>query len=164
MKKIIRILGISLVLVLASCTPQETEIDTTPEVTPQSISGEYTYNVVLVANGVDIDGDGKTNTNLMNEKGKECVWDNTWVFTESKVTFYEKGSKCEVNSPDIILTAKYEYDKNKGTITIIDEAGKIVDVLNDVLLEYEDYSKQTNLSFSTFEKDLNQSVRYVLKR
>lgn len=166
MKKIIRVLGVTLSLVvLASCTPNENEIDTTPEVTPQSITGEYTYNVVLVANGVDTDGDGKTNTNIMNETGKECVWDNVWTFTESAVTLYEKGVKCDASSPEILLSGTYEYNKATKKLTIKDsQTGVEVDVLEDVLLEYDDYSKQTNLSFSVFDKDLEQSVRYVLKK
>jgi hypothetical protein len=36
MKKVIRILGVTLI-VLASCSKEENEIDTTPEVIPQSI-------------------------------------------------------------------------------------------------------------------------------
>ena len=90
MKKISRLLGVTLVLLVSACSPSETEIDPTPEVTPQNIVGNYTYNVVLVPNGVDTDGDGIKNTNLMNEKGKECVWDNTWSFTETTVILYEK--------------------------------------------------------------------------
>lgn len=166
MKKFIRVLGVTLSLVvLASCTPEENEIDTTPEVTPQSITGEYTYNVVLVASGVDTDGDGKTNTNLMNETGKECVWDNIWSFKESTVTLYEKGAKCDASSPDILLNGTYEYNKTTKKLTIKDsQTGVEVDVLEDVLLEYDDYSKQTNLSFSVYDKDLKQSVRYVLKK
>ena len=103
MKKIVRTLGVVLVLVLASCTKEDV-IDNTPEVTPQNITGDYSYNVVLVDNAVDIDNDGKKNTNLMFETGKECVWDNIWKFTETNVTLYEKGIKCDNNSPDVLLT------------------------------------------------------------
>lgn len=165
MKKISRLLGVTLVLLVSACSPSETEIDPTPEVTPQNIVGNYTYNVVLVPNGVDTDGDGIKNTNLMNEKGKECVWDNTWSFTETTVILYEKGIKCDSANPDILLSGSYEYDKTTKKITIRDSATKaVIDVLEEVLLEYDDYSKQTNLSFSIFDKTLNQTVRYVLKR
>jgi hypothetical protein len=166
MKKIIRLLGVTLaVVVLTSCDPNGGEIDTTPEVSTQNITGNYTYYAVIADKPVDTDKDGEAHTSLMFEKGKECVWDNIWDFTATAVTLYDKGEKCDSNDPEVILSANYEYNKSTNIITIKDsKTGESIDVLKDVAIKYDDYSKQYFLSFFIFDTNLDMNVKYVLAR
>lgn len=165
MKKLVRVLSLSMLLGFSfvSCTNEE-EVDDTPDVKVENIKGEYFYKAVIASEAVDLDNDGVAKFNLMNENGQECVWDNSWVFTEKDVTLYERGSKCETDSPDILLTGSYIIDKIKGTITIKDSDGVTIDVLKNVLLKFDDFSGQTNLEFSVYDNELKQDLKYVLTK
>lgn len=157
------VLALAVSVSITSCSNEE-EANPTPEVTINNIVGNYSYNVVLVANAVDLDEDGNTNTNLMKEAGKECVWDNNWVFTKTDVTLFEKEIKCDTDSPEILLKGKYSLNTDEKIITITGDNDEVLEILNDVLIEYDDFSGITYLSFSQYDSDLKQSIRYVLKK
>ncbi|NDP21389.1 MAG: hypothetical protein GZ091_09960 [Paludibacter sp.] len=159
MKNIIRILGITLIIgtSFVSCTKEV-------EVLEPTLLGTYKYKSVQVIVPIDTDGDGIANNDLMKEKGKECVWDNTWQYQENKTTLRAGEIVCESSEADnnnVIGSFNYTYSKTAKTIIITYEGGSL-EVLKDVKIGYTKDQKQS-LSFILWNNDLSQDVTYYLE-
>lgn len=163
MKKIIRVLGVTLSLVvLASCTnegedPAKNQ-DTTLETT--TLTNKYKYQAALVPQGVDLDKDGIFNQNLMNENVNQCVWDNIVEFKGERFTLTDKGSVCDPTASDIIVDAKYILDKENGIIKLYDNTGAEIERFNNVRFYFNDDEK--TLKFDIYDTTLKQNVSYSL--
>ena len=158
MKKIIRILGLTLVLgmSLASCTK---EVD----VLEPTLTGTYKYKSVIVSNAVDLDKDGLANNDLMKEKGKECTWDNTWQYQGDKTTLRAGETLCdpsEANSANVIGSFDYIYERSIMKIIIIYPGGEN-EVLENVKIGFMADQKKT-LSFDLWDSELSQLVTFNL--
>ena len=158
MKKIIRILGLTLVLgmSLASCTKEV-------EILEPTLTGTYKYKSVIVSNPVDLDKDGLANIDLMKEKGKECTWDNTWQYQGNKATLGGGETLCspdEADSSNVIGSFDYIYDKTSRTIKIMYSGGSS-EVLENVKIGFTADQKQS-LSFDLWDSKLSQLVTYNL--
>ncbi len=118
MKKIIRLLGVTLVLVsLNSCSKDDVPADGTIELTQKNLVGVYKIQKLTVPVAVDIDNDGKTNTNLLLETGKSCVWDNNWEFNGPSMYIKDAGTKCDPTGPLVILDESFTLDNTNKKIT-----------------------------------------------
>lgn len=123
----------------------------------------YKYKSVKVTQPIDIDKDGLVSYDLMKEKGKECVWDNTWQYQGNKATLRAGERLCgsqEADNQNVIGSFDYIYEKVAKTIKITYEGG-ITEVLNNVKIGYTSDQKQF-LSFELWDNDLSQSVTYYL--
>lgn len=165
MKKIIRTLGLSLVLALAvtSCTKDDNETnnqDTTLNMS--TLSNIYIYEVALVPVAVDLDKDGIKNQNLMVEKINQCTWDNVLEFKGDRFTITDIGILCDTNNTGtIILDAKYVLDINSGTIKLYDNNSILIETLTNVKFYYNDDVKV--FKFDLYDSNLKQTVSYSLK-
>lgn len=118
MKKIIRLLGVTLVLVsLNSCSKDDVPVDGTIELTQKNLVGLYKIQKLTVPVAVDIDNDGKTNTNLLLETGNSCVWDNTWEFNGPSMYINDAGTKCDPAGNVRILDESFTLDMTNKKIT-----------------------------------------------
>lgn len=158
MKKIIRILGLTLVLgmSLASCTKEV-------EILEPTLTGTYKYKSVIVSNPVDLDKDGLANNDLIKERGKECTWDNTWQYQGNKATLGGGETLCspdEADSYNVIGSFDYIYDKTSRTIKIMYSGGSS-EVLENVKIGFTADQKQS-LSFDLWDSKLSQLVTYNL--
>lgn len=158
MKKIIRVLGLTLFLgmSLASCTKEV-------EILEPTLTGIYKYKSVIVSKAVDLDKDGLANIDLMKEKGKECTWDNTWQYQGNKAILGGGKTLCdpsEADSANVIVSVDYIYDKSSKTIKIIYSGGNI-EVLRNVKIGYTSDQKQS-LSFDLWYSEISQIVTYNL--
>lgn len=163
MKKIIRVLGVTLSLVvLASCSnegedPTKNQ-DTTLETT--TLANKYKYQAALVTQAVDLDKDGTFSNNLMNENVNQCVWDNIIEFKGDRFTLTDKGSMCDPTSSEVIVDAKYALDKDKGVIKLYDNTGAEIERFNNVRFYFNDDEK--TLKFDIYDSTLKQDVSYSL--
>lgn len=158
MKKIIRILGLTLVLgmSLASCTKEV-------EILEPTLTGTYKYKSVIVSQAVDLDKDGFANNDLMKEKVKECVWDNTWQYQGNKATLRAGETLCdpsEADSANVIVTVDYIYDKTSKTIKFMYSGGSS-ELMENVKIGFTSDQKQS-LSFELWDSKLSQIVTYNL--
>lgn len=158
MKKNIRILGLTLVLgmSLTSCTKEV-------EILEPTLIGTYKYKSVIVSQAVDLDKDGLANNDLMKEKGKECVWDNTWQYQGNKTTLRAGEMLCspdESDNSNVIGSFDYIYDKTSKTIKIMYSGGSS-EVLEKVKTGFTSEQKQS-LSFELWDSELSQIVTYNL--
>lgn len=158
MKKIIRILGLTLFLGMSfiSCTKEV-------EILEPTLTGIYKYKSVIVSNAIDLDKDGLANNDLMKEKVKECVWDNTWQYQGNKATLRAGETLCdpsEADSANVIGSFDYIYDKTSRTIKIMYSGGSS-EILENVRIGYTAEQKQS-LSFDLWDSDLSQFVTYNL--
>lgn len=157
MKKIIRILGLTLVLGMsASCTKEV-------EILEPTLTGTYKYKYVIVSQAVDLDKDGLASIDLMKEKGKECTWDNTWQYQGNKATLRAGETLCspdEADSANVIGSFDYIYDKTSRTIKIMYSGGSS-EVLENVKIGFTADQKQS-LSFDLWDSKLSQLVTYNL--
>lgn len=167
MKKIIRVLGVTLSLVvLASCSTNEGEEEElagkplTTNIT--NLVGNYTISAVIAPIPVDKDKDGKANYNLLEEKGDECVWDNIFGFTESNLIITDKGMICDPTASSIIMEDKYTLDIEKKTLKTYDSNGKLLITFTDVNIEY-DLSGEKTINFVNYDDVLKQYLTYYLK-
>ncbi len=161
MKRNIRKIGLIIVLGLSitSCTKEV-------EVLEPNLSGVYKYKSVFVPVPMDLDKDGTYNSNLILEKGKECVWDNTWQYQNEKVILREGEKYCgeesqESNENGVIGSFNYVYDKASKTIKIIYEGG-YSETLKNVKIGYTSDEKQT-LSYELWDDNYQQEVTYYLE-
>lgn len=158
MKKITRILGLTLVLgiSLVSCTKEV-------EILEPTLEGIYKYKSVIVSNAVDLDKDGLAGIDLMKEKGKECTWDNIWQYQGNKATLGGGETLCspdEADSSNVIGSFDYIYDKTSRTIKIMYSGGSS-EVLENVKIGFTADQKQS-LSFDLWDSKLSQLVTYNL--
>jgi hypothetical protein len=157
MKKIIRILGLSLVVSFASCSKDEPATTTTEPVALE-LKGIYKYKNVLNPNPTDIDGDGTINVDIMKEVGRQCEWDNTLEFRDTELINTNKALKCSPTEQEVV-TSKYIYDKSAATITVTDSNGKVLKTYLKVKIETTTTGK--TLQMESLDKELNQNLTYI---
>lgn len=161
MKKLIRVLGVTLsLLVLASCTDEnegdgKSASDTV--VTEANLKGVYTYVAVSVHNAVDLNKDGVFNNNLVKEGYETCTLDNQLVITETNYSYIMKGTSCGYGEKDLVFT--YKLDKVANTITLYENGN---DVGQISVLEYKKELDVKSYVFKVFDANLNQDVFYVM--
>ena len=158
MKKIVRILGITLtLLVLASCDKDDDSNDPITDVTTSNLKGTYTYMAVSVKEGVDLNGDGVKNNDLKKEGYKTRTLDNNLEITDTNYSFIMKGEKCSDLEGNMTFT--YKLDKNAKTITLFlnnSNAGEITNV------NYYNFNGTKRYSYYVYDEDLKQDVAYVM--
>lgn len=154
MKKIIRLLGVTLVLVsLNSCSKDDVPVDGTVELTQKNLIGLYKIQKVTVPIAVDLDGDGTSNTNLLLETGRNCVWDNTWEFAGPSMYINDAGTKCDPAGKVRILDESFKID---ATTKIITFASGDTKPYNNVQL-----STSNGLKLISFETEDNTSLKQI---
>ena len=110
MKKIVRILGVTLtLLVLASCSKDEGDGSPDTTLSVSNLKGTYKYTGMSVEKAVDLNGDGVFNNDLSKENYKECLYDNTIEITDTQYTFQMKGAQCDPSETNLVFT--YTLDK-----------------------------------------------------
>jgi hypothetical protein len=160
MKKNIRKIGMLMIIFsLMACTK---EVD----ILEPNLIGLYKYRAASISVPVDLDKDGVGSGDLTLEKGKECIWDNTWQFQKDKVTLREGETFCgdisqEADENGVIGSFDYVYDKDNHTIKITYENG-LTEILKNVKLGYAPNYEQT-LSFELWNGDIQQVVTYYLE-
>lgn len=158
MKKVIRLLGATLVVVsLNSCTGDDVPSDGAIEFTQKNLEGVYKFQKATVPIAVDLDNDGITNTNLLLELGKSCVWDNTWKFAGPSMYLDDIGIKCDPNGSVRILDESITLDKN--TKTIIFDSGDTEPYTN---VELSIVNGLKTMSFQFEDKRLKQKRSYTI--
>lgn len=162
MKKIIRVLGVTLSLVvLASCSKgDEPDPNAGQTVTTDiaTLIGTYKYEAALVQVAVDLDKDGKSSNNLMTEKGQECTWDNVFEFKADNVILTDKGVLCDPTGSAIIFDSKYTLDVATKTLKRY-ENGIVKETFTDVSIRY-DYNGIKHIRFDIYDTYLKQNVTY----
>lgn len=158
MKKLVRILGLSVVIGLSfvSCTKDEIK-DGDLEGTQKNLEGTYKIKSISVPVAVDLDNDGVKNTNLLLENGKICVWDNIWKFGGPSMFIKDSGIKCDVSSPDILLDESFEFNSSTRIISFLSgDTSSYTDV--EIII----VSGKKEINFKTVDKTLNQIRSYTL--
>ena len=148
MKKIIRILGLTLFLGLSlvSCTKEV-------EVLESSLIGNYKFQTGIAPYAVDLNKNGIKNFDVFLEEDGPLP--NTFQFqTGNKVAIRFDGG-----SGDVFL-ANYIYDKTNSTITIT-YSGWQTEVLENVKIGYTSDRKQF-LSYTLWDPEVSQIVTYTL--
>lgn len=160
MKKIIRLLGVTLVLVsLNSCSKDDVPSDGAIELTQKNLEGTYKIEKLTVPVAVDVDNDGKTNTNLLLETGKSCVWDNNWEFGGPSMFIKEAGIKCDPNGSAIILDESITIDIPNKIIKF--DSGSTQSYNN---VQISMVSGVKKISFETLDTSLSQTKSFVLSK
>lgn len=154
MKKIIRILGLTLsVLVLASCSKDDESNNSLPVVTPNSLSGNYKFTLAAVGTAVDTNKDGHFTNYLLEDGYNACVFDNTIEITETTFSVIKKGVSCSADEKNDIY--EYKLDEKLKTIELI-QNGKVIETLKQVYLLNENGSKK--IQYEIFDTILGQTV------
>lgn len=158
MKKIIRILGMSLVLVLASCTNDESgsDPDTTLEVA--TLKGIYKYQAVGVANAVDLNADGVFNNDLSKEGYNSCGFDNTIEITDTQYSFQMKGTSCDPSEANLTFT--YTLDKANEMITLFQNGQNAGEITN---VKFNSFDGTKTYEYQVYNNTLKQNVYYVME-
>ncbi len=158
MKKIIRVLGVTLSLVvLASCSKDDDASEPTKEISESNLKGIYTYQAVSVKDAVDLNKDGTFNNDLKKEGYKTCTLDNQLQITETNYSFIMKGTSCGPDEKDLIFT--YKLDKATKTITLFEnglEAGKVEEI------EFANELGVKTYKYLIFDNNLKQNVVYIM--
>lgn len=162
MKKIIRVLGLTLVLgmSLVSCTKEVEILET-------KLGGSYKIESIITDLPVDLDKDGVANTDMSKEKDRGyCRFDDTFLFNNVSKGIWADGSDiCSNDLEPSDENFNYIHDKAKKTISmeIFHKGQKEPEhlELTDVFISYKD-GKQT-LKFSFYdERYTNRIVTYYL--
>ncbi|OXA65934.1 hypothetical protein B0A67_23930 [Flavobacterium aquidurense] len=158
MKKIIRVLGVTLsVLVLVSCSKDENN-DPTTEVTESNLKGTYKYTSVSVQEAVDLNGDGVKNNDLKKEGYRTCTLDNNLEITETNYSFIMKGVSCSADETSLVFT--YKLNKDEKTITLYDKgvfAGEITKV------DFYNFNGLKTYNYQVYDDNLKQNVAYGME-
>lgn len=156
MKKIIRILGITLSLVvLASCTDkgEDGSADTTLSVS--NLKGTYKYTGISVAKAVDLNKDGVFNNDLEKENFKPCLYDNTIEITDTQYTFQMKGIQCDPSETNLVFT--YTLDKTAEKISLFDNGQPAGDITQ---VKYYNFGNAKNYEYRVYNTTLQQDIVY----
>lgn len=159
MKKIIRILGITLSLVfLASCSDDSPTDEPSKELSESNLKGTYIYQTVNVKEAVDLNKDGVFNNDLFKEGYKTCTLDNQLEITEKNYNFILKGSTCAPDEKNLYFT--YKLDKTAKTITLFEngiESGKVDNV------EFYNGNDLKTYEYQVYDSNLKQNVVFIMK-
>lgn len=155
MKKIVRILGVTLsLIVLASCSKDD---DSNPEtgVTEENLKGTYAYTAVNVQEAVDLNGDGVKNNDLKKEGYRTCTLDNLIEITEKNYSFVMQGTQC--SNEEIGLVFTYTLDKTAKKITLFLDGQNSGEITN---IEFLDFGGTKTYQYQVYDADLKQNVVY----
>jgi hypothetical protein len=165
MKKIIRILGVTLsVLVLASCDKGGEPNNGLPEVTPSSLLGSYKFSTVSSSKPIDTNKDGYFTQDLLEDGYNACEFDNTIEITQSSFSILKKGVPCNTDEKNEIYEYKlkdYYWDNNgafannpiKRKGIFLYENGVVIDTLKNIyILETKE------LSYARYDRFLKQDI------
>lgn len=155
MKKIVRILGVTLsLIVLASCSKDD---DNNPDtgVTESNLKGTYSYTSVSVQEAVDLNGDSVKNNDLKKEGYKICTLDNLIEITEKNYSFVLQGTQCSTSETPMTFT--YKLDKEKKSITLFLDGQNAGELTN---IEFFDFNGTKTYQYQAYDADLKQNVVY----
>ena len=156
MKKIIRVLGVTLSLVvLASCSTNEGDGSPDTTLNVSNLKGTYKYTGMSVEKAVDLNGDGVFNNDLSKENYKECLYDNTIEITDTQYTFQMKGAQCHPSETNLVFT--YTLDKTAEKITLFENgqnAGEITSV------KFYSFSGVKTYEYRVYNNTLQQDIVY----
>ena len=155
MKKIVRILGITLsMLVLVSCSKDD---DNGPDtvVSEGNLIGTYNFTSVSVKDAVDLNGDGVKNNDLKKEGYNTCTLDNQISITEKNYAFILQGTKCSSNETGLVFT--YTLDKAAKKITLFLDGENSGELTN---IEFLDFNGKKTYQYQSYDADLKQNVVY----
>ena len=159
MKKIIRVLGVTLSLVvLASCSNDESGSNPDTSLEVSNLKGTYKYQAVNVATAVDTNGDGIFNNDLIKEGYNACGYDNTLEITDTQYTFQMKGTQCDPSETNLTFT--YTIDKVAEKITLFENgqnAGEITSV------KFYSFSGVKTYEYRVYSNSLKQDIVYVME-
>lgn len=155
MKKIVRILGITLsLLVFASCSKDDNN-DPDTGVTEGNLKGTYNYTSVSVQEAVDLNGDGVKNNDLKKEGYKICTLDNQVSITEKNYAFIMQGTQCSSTETGLVFT--YTLDKTAKKISLFLDGQNAGELTN---IEFFDFNGTKTYQYSAYDADLKQNVVY----
>lgn len=156
MKKIIRILGVTLSLVvLASCS-KDNDNGSLPEVSPSSISGTYKIVTAGVPVPVDFNKDKIFNGDLFQEDYNICNFDNHITISAKTFTDVKKGVACVKDETDVVYD--YVLDVPAKTLKLY-KNGVLVETFTDVVKYLEN-----TLQYDRFDPVLKQKVFFQLTK
>jgi hypothetical protein len=162
MKKIIRVLGITLVLVaMGSCSKDDDNGGSGPIVVEKSnLIGKYKITEAIVAKAIDSNGDGVTNNDLLKEGYNACIYDNLMEITEINLNYIMQGKVCEATETQ--QTNTYVISGDKKTISVFKD-DKLVETLNSIELDKNSAGK-SELYFNKFDDTLKQDIYFTLQK
>ena len=156
MKKIVRILGVTLtLLVLASCSKDEGDGSPDTTLSVSNLKGTYKYTGMSVENDVDLNGDGFKNNDLSKEKYKECSFDNTIEITETQYTFQMKGVQCDPSETNLVFT--YTLDKTAEKIYLFENGQPAGEIKN---VKYNNFAGVKTYEYRVYNNTLKQDIVY----
>lgn len=159
MKKVIRVLGLGLVLGLSfvSCTDEKSsEPETSLET--KNLKGIYKYQGVSVASAVDTNGDGIFNNDLIKEGYNACGYDNTLEITDTQYTFQMKGTQCDPSETNLSFT--YTIDKANAKITLFENGQSAGEITN---VKYYSFNGIKTYEYQVYSQSLKQNIAYVME-
>lgn len=156
MKKIIRILGITLSLVVfASCSNDNGDGSPDTTLNVSNLKGTYKYTGLSVETAVDLNGDGVFNNDLSKEDYKTCLFDNTIEITDTQYTFQMKGAQCDPSETNLVFT--YTLDKTAEKIFLF-ENGKAAGEITHV--KYYNFDNVKTYEYRVYNNALQQDIVY----
>lgn len=160
MKKIIRILGVTLsVLVLTSCSKDDEPDNNLPVVSPSSLAGSYKVSIAVVGTAVDTNKDGFASQNLLEEGYNSCKFDNIIEISQTTFSFINKGVSCNADEKNVIYD--YKFDQTAKTLDLY-ENGTIIETIKGVYLQNENGTKE--LIYERYDSVLKQDIAFKLSK
>lgn len=159
MKKLVRVLGVTLVLLaMGSCSKDDSEIDNTlPVVTPSSLAGSYKVAIAVVGTPVDTNKDGFSSQDLLLEGYNSCGFDNIIEISQNTFSVIKKGVSCNADEKDEIN--EYKFDEKAKTLDLYAN-GKVIETIKGVYLQNDNNKKE--LMYERHDSFLNQTIYFKL--
>lgn len=148
----------SLSIIILSC--DEGDDADSIELSVNNITGAYYYRSVKAKTAVDLDDDGIANTELLQETGRVCIYDNTITFEGNYFSVVSEGEKCEDDEENIIYQANYFIHISDPLITLTDESGNFEDQFTKVKLYLKSNGEKV-LEFDAYDSGMDQTLHYV---
>lgn len=160
MKKIIRILGVTLLLVaMGSCTdPNEGDGGPDTTLSVSSLKGTYKYTGISVAKAVDLNNDGVFNNDLEKENYKPCLFDNTIEITDTQYTFQMKGTQCDTSEKNLVFT--YTLDKTLAKISLFENGQAAGEITN---VSFNNFNNVKTYVYRVYNTTLQQDIAYGME-
>ena len=159
MKKIVRILGVTLtLLVLASCSKDEGDGSPDTTLSVSNLKGTYKYTGMSVETAVDLNKDGVFNNDLFMEGYKSCTLDNQLEISETQYNFILKGTSCYPDEKNLNFT--YKLDKTAKTITLFEngvESGKVENI------DFYNSNGLKTYEYQVYDTNLKQKVVFIMR-
>ena len=158
MKKIIRVLGLTLSLLIISSCSNDDDNNPSTEVTESNLKGTYKYTSASVQTAVDLNGDGVFNNDLTKEGYRTCTLDNNLEITETNYSFIMKGTSCSSDETSLVFT--YKLNKDEKIITLYEKgvsAGEITKV------EFFNFNGLKTYNYQVYDDKLKQNVAYGME-